>query len=74
MPGIVVDGGEEVVVVMQMVGLIYGHCQEGNLQISDLESELPRRKNRGCWELFDKILVGFIIFGHLGEMIKSHDY
>lgn len=67
----VVDGGEGVVVVMRMADLIYGHCQEGNLQISDLESELPRRKS---WELLDEMPVGFIIFLHFGEMIKSQDY
>lgn len=57
--------------VMQMAGLIYGHCQEGNLQISDLESELPRRKS---WELLGKMPVGLIISHCFGEMIKSQDY
>lgn len=67
----VIDGGEGVVVVMQMDGLIYDYCQEGNLQISDLESELSRRKS---WELLDEMPVGFIIFRRFGEMIKSQDY
>lgn len=67
----VVDGSERVVVVMWMTGLMYSHCQEGNLQMSDLESELPRRKS---WEFLDEMPAGFIIFHYFGEMIKSEDY